>query len=86
MSKSIAVNKVELAFELVKKKYGTLPTICGLLNVSSTYIYASIQRGEISLPGALKLDALLEGEVTWQELCPRIGRDVNSVLERASKL
>jgi hypothetical protein len=79
-------NNVERAFEAAKKKFGGLPAVCGVLNVSTSYVYMAINRGEASLPCAMKLEALLDGDFTWQELCPRADKDVKEVLERANKL
>jgi len=75
-------NAVEVAFDRAKDKFDSLAIVCGILDVSNAYAYRSMQIGEVSLPCALKMELMLDGEVTWRELCPRMAAKVDSIKER----
>jgi len=69
-------NAVTRAFDLTRERYDSLAVVCGLLNVTSSYAYQAMNEGELSLPCSLKMEILTEGEITWQELCPKVASDI----------
>lgn len=77
-------NPVTEAFEAAKQKFDSLPIVCGILDISNSYAYMSMKKGEISLPCALKLEVMLDGKFTWRDLCPRMKDEVDSIKERLS--
>ncbi len=78
-------NAVVGAFEVAKKKFDSMPIVCGILNISNSYAYKAMNDGELSLPCALKMELLLDGEYTWRDLCPRAKAEVDSIKERMSQ-
>ena len=78
-------NKVEQAFDMAKERYNSIAIVCGILDVSNSYVYESIKRQEVSLPCALKMEVILDGTFTWRELAPRAALKIDSVKERLPK-
>ena len=79
-------NAVIAAFDVARKKFDSMAIVCGILDVSSSYVYKAMNDGELSLPCALKMELLLEGEFTWRQLCPRAKQEVDSIKERISQV
>ena len=75
-------NAVVRAFDMARERYDSLPVVCGLLNVTSSYAYYAMGQGELSLPCSLKMEILIEGEITWQELCPKVADDIEKFRAR----
>lgn len=75
-------NKVEAAFEVAKDKYGSFAIVCGILDVSNSYMYRSIKLQELSLPCAHKMELILDGTYTWRDLAPEAAKAIDSVKDR----
>ncbi|KAE8546162.1 hypothetical protein [Marinobacter nauticus] len=75
-------NRVTAAFEAAREKFDSFATVCGILDISNAYAYHVMKEGEMSLPCALKMEIILEGDITWRELCPRQAAKIDVVKER----
>lgn len=78
-------NAVTRAFELAKEKLDSFAVVCGILDISNSYAYKSMNEGEISLPCALKLEVMVDGQVSWRDLCPKVGEQVRMVEDRVAQ-
>lgn len=70
-------NAFMTADSIVKAKYRTKEgeplknvDMMQLLNCSHAWYFKCLSEGTTSLPMALKLDILTDGEVKWTDLCP----------------
>lgn len=79
-------NAVTRAFNVAKERFDSFAIVCGILDVSNSYAYRAMQDGELSLPCALKMEVLLDGEFTWRELCPRVQKEVDSIKKRIEQV
>lgn len=78
-------NAVTRAFNLAKAKLDSLAIVCGILDISNSYAYKAMADGEISLPCALKMETMIDGEISWRELCPKVGDQVKAVEDRVAQ-
>lgn len=96
MSENVATNdELTKTIELCKEHFDSMPILCGILNVSSSYIYKACNEGGVSLRTALKLEKLLplidcdklnkefgEKIPTWKSFSPNEAMLVDKVLDR----
>lgn len=78
-------NAVIQAFDAAKERHDSLNVVCGILDISSSYAYTAMSKGELSIPCALKMEVLLDGKFTWRDLCPRVREEVDSIKDRISQ-
>jgi len=78
-------NAVIQAFNVAKDKMDSLAIVCGILDISNSYAYKAMADGEISLPCALMLEVMTDGQVCWRDLCPKVGDRVKAVEDRVSE-
>ena len=79
-------NMVKEAIEWGREHCGGMPTLCGILNVSSTYLYRCVNAGEMSLRCALKFQEISKGKFDWRDLAPSEAENVDAVKDRATNL
>lgn len=79
-------NKVKQAIDHARGTYKSMPTLCGILNVSSAYLYRCVQEGEMSLRCALKFELITGGEFLWRDLAPSEAKNIDSVTDRAENM
>tara|TARA_Y100000034_G_C6706531_1_gene311869 strand:+ start:376 stop:624 length:249 start_codon:yes stop_codon:yes gene_type:complete len=78
-------NFVVEAFDLARERYDSMAVVCGLLNISASYAYTAMNQGELSLPCSLKMEAMLDGDVKWEDLCPKMGDEIKTLKHRIAQ-
>ena len=78
-------NVVQRAFRLATEKLDSMAIVCGILNVSNAYAYNAMKTGELSLPCSLKMEILIDGEISWRELCPKVDQELKAVEARLAR-
>ncbi|QFS86610.1 MULTISPECIES: hypothetical protein [Marinobacter] len=82
---TVEENVVRRAFTLAVERYDSMAIVCGILDVSNSYVYIAMNKGELSLPCSLKMEVMLDGEITWRELCPKVAKEVDAVKDRVTQ-
>jgi hypothetical protein len=77
---------VKEAIEFGREHFKGMPTLCGILNVSSAYLYRCVNEGEMSLRCALKFELITDGKYQWRDLAPSEAKNIDSVMDRATNL
>lgn len=78
-------NAVTRAFDIAKEKFDSFAIVCGILDISNSYAHKAKADGEISLPCALKLEVMVDGQVSWRDMCPKVGDQVRMVEDRVAQ-
>lgn len=80
MNQSDTINeKIKTAFDIAANNCGGQLRMFAAINNTSSWVYTCIKRGVVPLVTAKKLEILTRGEVTWQEICPNLDKEIQDV-------